>query len=1609
MSNALQPLTESYCAAIADYLTASDPTTPTHASADHWGQQAIAAGLSRAEVMTIHKTALAQTLRQYSTVEDCIQATLRTTDFLDHALASFDNACRVIEADLWQSQQQLAFAFQTGRLGHWQLNCQTGDIVASDQCKANYGLPADADLSYERWINELVHVDDRLRVQAIIEHAITQKSDYEIEFRVQQSDGILSWLLVRGRATYGPDGTPIRLAGISLDISDRKQAELALQEAYAELSVANEELQSALEDLIAVSEELQQRNLQLTLERQRYQDLFDFAPDGYLVTDTNGVIQEANQAAALLLSVERKYLVGKPVSVFTSETDRRAFYDCVNQSSAMLQPQTWQLSFRSRQGHLFLAEVTIASICDLSGAIVGLRWLIRDITSRKQTESALKENEQFLRSIYEGVDFPIFVVDVSETQEFRCLGTNPSHERLSGFPAATIANQTLEQVFPAEVAATISQHYSDCVNAGKTISYEETIPLQGQDTHWVTTLTPLRDPTGRVYRIVGTSVDMTDRKRLEMELRTSEAKLRGIMSRTNASIACMYQPIGQAFQYYYISSGCELVFGFTPDEFRADPTLWRSHIFPDDQDSLMSPGQVTSAVSVQTEYRFYHKDGSLRWISNLFTAEWDETANHWIIVVVDIDITDRKATEEALRLSQERLRFLLTSTPVVFFRSKADGDYGATFITDNIEQIIGYSVQEYCQQSDFWISHVHPEDVPAIVANLSPLFEQGYHSHEYRFRHQNGNYLWMRNEMKLIRDEAGNPVEIIGCWIDITSRKEAELALQALNQELEDRVQRRTVALERSQADLQRREQELRTLVENSPDIIARFDRELRHVYINRTILQTSDLPLSEFAGKKMAELGVPIDIAAQCETAMQQAFQTGDAQCLETAFYTQNGTRWFETRYIPELDANGEIKTILEISREVTDRKRTEDALRQSEERYRSVIACLTEGIAVLGLEAVVVACNASAERILGLTTDQLLGRTPYEPSRRAIHDDGSPFLGDDHPAILTLRTGKPYTDIVMGIYRPDGELVWISINTQPLFQPDTNDLYGVVCSFTDITRRRLVEAEIRRSRALFEAVFEESADAIFLVDAVTGLTLNCNHRAVILFEAENRADLIGIKGQSLHKTPFSEEENRVAHESIQSQGVWSDEIEYQTRQGNTFWGSIASRKLEVTGGSVFLVRITDISDRKQAAQVLEQQMQREHLLRVVSQQVRQSLNLDDILRTTVTEVRQLLQADRVVIFRLQPGEVAHVIQESVVSGFPHTLDMTFSDEVFPEACYAYYCQGKARIVPDVAQDEWGSCLVEFMQQIGVKSKVVVPIVQWADDESHDQPASQNRLSGLLIVHACSDYRQWQPAEVDLLQQLVIQVNIAIQQANLYTQLENELSQKEVLLREIHHRVKNNLQIVSAMLSLQAGSIQDARLLTALQDSENRLQAMALIHEILYQSTDLGHLNFSGYIRRLADSILMANNIYWGNIDLVYQLDPVLLNLETAIPCGLLLNELMTNALKHAFPDGRSGTIRVSLQQVPAQAIATPAKSVNLEIAHLLMTSLDAVPRYCLTIEDDGIGMPDALDLEHLDSLGLKIAYDLARQLRGTLELNRSQGTKFQLLFSELKYRKRF
>ena len=203
---------------------------------------------------------------------------------------------------------------------------------------------------------------------------------------------------------------------------------------------------------------------------------------------------------------------------------------------------------------------------------------------------------------------------------------------------------------------------------------------------------------------------------------------------------------------------------------------------------------------------------------------------------------------------------------------------------------------------------------------------------------------------------------------------------------------------------------------------------------------------------------------------------------------------------------------------------------------------------------------------------------------------------------------------------------------------------------------------------------------------------------------------------------------------------------------------------------------------------------------------------------------------------------------------------------------------------------------------------------------------------------------------------------------------IKNSLQEKEMLIRETYHRVKNNLMVISSLLDLQARYIEDIETQNIFRDSQNRVRSMALIHEKLYQTTDLKWINFADYIQKLSMELFETYSGQSHNIKIDFDLENHKLDTETSIPLGLIVNELISNSLKHAFPDDRKGIIKIKFYKDSE--------------------------KYVLMISDNGIGFPEDLDYKKSSSLGLRIVNSLIDQIMGEITMDKTHGTEFTIKF---------
>ncbi|WP_442943265.1 PAS domain S-box protein [Nostoc sp.] len=665
-----------------------------------------------------------------------------------------------------------------------------------------------------------------------------------------------------------------------------------------------------------------------------------------------------------------------------------------------------------------------------------------------------------------------------------------------------------------------------------------------------------------------------------------------------------------------------------------------------------------------------------------------------------------------------------------------------------------------------------------------------------------------------------------------------------------------------------------------------------------------------------------------------------------------------------------GSSKARLVHIRDITEHKQIERTLQQSEARFRVI----SEAIPVPFI------ISRVSDGLILYANTELLQTFQFSPeylvNRKKIVDLYHNLT--DLEALLTVLNQQGFIhNYELQLKKADGTCFWAIASLQYLF---FNNESAILTVFNDINDRKNAETKLQEQNEFLRIIFESIPLMIALINA----------NGELQWVNQEWENILGWKFQDFQTRDVLEalypnlEYRQFVISFMQSaQRNWGD-FKTQVRDGrllDTSWTSVYLSNGQIIGIG------QDITERKQTELALKAQAEREQLMRTVAQRIRQSLNLQDILNATVREVRDLLKVDRVVVYQFDSEMIGTIMAESVEPGWTVSLSIQIHDTCFQTGAGLEYYQGRKRAIANIYEAGLTDCHIRLLERFEVKANLVVPILL---EVSSQNPGSH--IWGLLIAHQCSGFREWEENQLDLLDQVTVQLAIAIQQSSILEQaqtelvqrqkaqikLKNALAEKEVLLKEVHHRVKNNLQIVSSLLQLQSQTLKDPEIIKVFRESQNRIESISLIHKNLYTSANIGQIDVADYISNLAASLLISYQICPGKIALETDIDSVSLNVDQAIACGLVINELISNALKHAFPNQQAGTISIALRNV--------GNSIEM------------------TIRDNGIGLPDNLDWRNTDSLGLSLVHDLVtEQLEGNITLERNHGTVFKIKFTQL------
>jgi PAS domain S-box-containing protein len=1000
---------------------------------------------------------------------------------------------------------------------------------------------------------------------------------------------------------------------------------------------------------------------------------------------------------------------------------------------------------------------------------------------------------------------------------------------------------------------------------------------------------------------------------------------------------------------------------------------------------------------------------------------------------------------------------------------------------------------------------------------------------------------------------------------------------------------------------LNQREQEFQALLDHSPDIVARFDRHLRHVYVNPVIEEETGIPYQEFLGKTHRELGLPETLIPIWEDSLQTVFQTGEENESEFTFLTPHGQRYYQSRLVPEFAPDGSVEFVLSVCRDITDIHQAQQAVRDSEARFRTVFELAPIGMAIANTQGRVLHTNQALQDILGYRADHLLN----QPFHLFIHPDEITQCYQDLHKLITgeithINAEKRYI-------HHQGHLVWVHVSasavrganglseyTIALIQ-DISDRKQAECLLQqahlhleqrvsertaeleqtntrlqqEITHRQTIEIQLQQAKEQLQAVLDAVPGCVswmsrqgrylgvnqFLADRFNlspddfvgqplgflnsnptfvnyieqfiasaaqtdqkileiningschyhliaaqkyqqGTNIVCvgidvtqsqkaqqalqNQKDFLQTIIDTNPNIIYVKDQNgqyiLANRRFAEHRGipveevlgkttaQLHHDAADVERFLAEDQEILTslqpkfipeefswdQNGKIRWYQTIKTPLVAPDGQVTQVLgvSTDITARKLAEDLLQQSEARLRLALDAAQMAKWDWNLQTGMITWSYRLEQLygLAFDRpeipyeTLLEKVHPDD-QELVQQSMEWAIQTGEDYDLEYRIIWPDQIVRWIQSKGQIIYDktnqpiwtiglnldvterkLAEEQlrqreeqlrlaldaarmgfWDrnleteqiTCSYHLQHLYGLDAKTTQISYQTflemvhPDDRDRVHQADRRAIDEqedcydieFRIIRTDGNLR-WVESKSQVFYDETSQpvrmmgINLDItERKQAEIQIQASLREKDVLLQEIHHRVKNNLQVISSLLDLQSQYITDPTTVELFQESQNRVKSMALVHEKLYQSQDFARINFAEYIENLTSYLFQIYIFEYNQVNLEFYIHEVNLSIDTAIPCGLIISELVSNALKYAFPKGREGTIEVILTAEPED-------------------------RCHLTVKDNGVGFPPDLEFANPKSLGLQLINVLTEQLEGDLSFNLDQGTEVNISF---------
>jgi PAS domain S-box-containing protein len=641
---------------------------------------------------------------------------------------------------------------------------------------------------------------------------------------------------------------------------------------------------------------------------------------------------------------------------------------------------------------------------------------------------------------------------------------------------------------------------------------------------------------------------------------------------------------------------------------------------------------------------------------------------------------------------------------------------------------------------------------------------------------------------------------------------------------------------------------------------------------------------------------------------------------------------------------------------------RKAAEALQESEEKFRSISASAKDAIIMVDNDGNISYWNEAAEIIFRYRKKDVIGRDLkfLVPERyHEIFDKGfSQFRTSGHAPLI----GKT---IEMSGIKKGGDEIPLEISFSSVKIKNKWNALGII---RDIAERKIAEKELM----IKDLAVDSTINAIALVEPKGKLTYV--NPAFMRMWGYQENDVFGR-----HFVEFWGDEHKALNilDALREKGKIIGELEAKRKDESLFDVQISASMVKDDLGKPLsmIASFIDITDRKMIERKLEVRSQFEKLVTTISTNFINlpSEKINSEIHSALQAIGEFADVDRSYVFLYsldrKKMDMSHEWCSATVNPVIKTHQGLLVDNYkwqtnIIENRETIYITNLTEIPPEA------DSLKEELESRGVKSLIQVPI------------AYGGKAFGFIGLESQRMDKTWSVDIVVLLRMVGDILANALERKRVEEQLNASLREKEVLLKEIHHRVKNNMQVISSLLNLQSSRIQNKEIFEMFKESQDRIRSMSLIHERLYQSGDLARIDFSHYIQNLSNHLFQSYRIDPDAVSLKTNVGDVSLDINKAIPCGLIINELVSNSLKYAFP----------------QVKGKDKKKIQKGEIHISLSSDDGQVR--LIIQDNGVGLPEDLDIETADSFGLQLVTALVAQLNGKIEIKKKPGATYQIIF---------